>query len=649
MPAWHRQAPPPVLANRAALRASREQQALAGISRWRRAAREQAITEAHAAADAEADRHDAAARAEHDRHQQALDQQWHQLSNNDPATVTTTVTDALDEHQVSSVVLEVSGSEISLAILVGDLDDSVAADAPDRTPSGRSTKRRLGKRERASAYRGFVCGQAVTAVNHALAVAPGVSAVRIVALRIESYTAYGHPHLGCLLAARFTRPALVGVRWDKVDAATIIDEAATEHLIHTGGPTHELRPLDLTEEPDLRALLDAVEITDEHGTTTLIATPQPEPPRSRTPTAEPADTTTPTPAAAPESTKPRDGDELSADLEQALADTRGGHETADLGSRLRPARLAEVIGQRHVVDQLDALVRGALQLGRPAGHVLLCAEDGMGKATLAQIVGNELGSAVRMIRGEDLSRPGDLAAMLSNLVEGDVLFLDHLERLDGEVEGMLRLAVEHSRVEIRVGRGLEATVIPLDVAPFTLIAATETPGSYTGPLHDHFELVLPLSPYQPDELDLLLRRAATAENISLTPAQRREIVAGSRAAPASVLDQIRLIRPNTPTPEHKPTTESADFDPGPEVGPALRRALDAATRARERTARPCRVRARPVHGAQLDPGNRPHTRSTPPPRHSAKPRPASWTSRRTMPGGPRPASPRSSCAAGWRF
>ncbi len=228
--------------------------------------------------------------------------------------------------------------------------------------------------------------------------------------------------------------------------------------------------------------------------------------------------------------------ELSADLTHALSATR---EPQERWRRMRPTCLADVIGQRHVVDQLATLVRTARATAKPPGHVLLCAGEGMGKATLAGTLAHELGGALRVTSGEHLTSVGNLAAVLSSLVEGDVLFLDHLEQLNSSTENLLLNAINHFRVEIIVGQRPETTSIPLDLPPFTLVAGTERSGAYNGSLKDHFDLIAELSAYQPEEIDLLLRRAATLENVTISPRGRRDLALRSASTPASVLDLLR--------------------------------------------------------------------------------------------------------------
>jgi len=235
------------------------------------------------------------------------------------------------------------------------------------------------------------------------------------------------------------------------------------------------------------------------------------------------------------------GDELSADLERALAATQEAGES-DLENRLRPSRLGEFIGQPRVREQLDLVLQGALRRGRPPDHVLLSGPPGLGKTSLAMIIGNELGSAVRITSGPALERAGDLAAMLSNLAEGDVMFIDEIHRMARPAEEMLYLAMEDFRVDIVVGKGPGATSIPLDVAPFTLVGATTRAGSLTGPLRDRFGFTGHMEFYEPEDLELVVARSAQILEVDLQPDGGREIAFRSRGTPRIANRLLRRVR-----------------------------------------------------------------------------------------------------------
>ena len=221
-----------------------------------------------------------------------------------------------------------------------------------------------------------------------------------------------------------------------------------------------------------------------------------------------------------------------ASLERALASTPADGES-DLENKLRPARLAEFIGQPRVREQLDLVLRGALGRGSPPDHVLLSGPPGLGKTSLAMIIGAELGSPVRITSGPALERAGDLAAMLSNLVEGDVLFIDEIHRMARPAEEMLYLAMEDFRVDVVVGKGPGATSIPLDVAPFTLVGATTRAGALTGPLRDRFGFTAHMEFYEPEDLELVRpaqRAASSRSTCAPTAAARSPTAPGARPA-----------------------------------------------------------------------------------------------------------------------
>jgi len=198
---------------------------------------------------------------------------------------------------------------------------------------------------------------------------------------------------------------------------------------------------------------------------------------------------------------------------------------------LRPKRLGELVGQARVREQLSLVLEGALRRGRPPDHVLLSGPPGLGKTTIAMIVAAELGAPLRITSGPAIERAGDLAAVLSTLSEGEVVFIDEIHRVARPAEEMLYLAMEDFRVDVVVGKGPGATTIPLEIAPFTLVGATTRAGLLPAPLRDRFGFTAHLDFYEPDELGIIVRRSAGLLGVALRDDGADEIAGRSRGTP----------------------------------------------------------------------------------------------------------------------
>ncbi|MYW95754.1 Holliday junction branch migration DNA helicase RuvB [Amycolatopsis rubida] len=214
----------------------------------------------------------------------------------------------------------------------------------------------------------------------------------------------------------------------------------------------------------------------------------------------------------------------------------------DLETSLRPRKLDEFVGQERVREQLELVLESARRRDVPPDHVLLSGPPGLGKTSMAMIVAAELGAAIRITSGPALERAGDLAAMLSNLAPGDVLFIDEIHRIARPAEEMLYLAMEDFRVDVVVGKGPGATSIPLEIAPFTLVGATTRSGSLTGPLRDRFGFTGQMEFYSAAELELVVRRAATILGIEIDRDGCAEIAGRSRGTPRIANRLLRRVR-----------------------------------------------------------------------------------------------------------
>ncbi|MFJ7274570.1 Holliday junction branch migration DNA helicase RuvB [Kitasatospora sp. NPDC098663] len=209
---------------------------------------------------------------------------------------------------------------------------------------------------------------------------------------------------------------------------------------------------------------------------------------------------------------------------------------------LRPKQLDEFIGQERVREQLSLVLQAARKRGSAPDHVLLSGPPGLGKTTLSMIIAAELGAPIRITSGPAIQHAGDLAAILSSLAEGEVLFLDEIHRMSRPAEEMLYMAMEDFRVDVIVGKGPGATAIPLELPPFTLVGATTRAGLLPPPLRDRFGFTGHMEFYAPAELERVVRRSATLLDVEIDPAGAAEIAGRSRGTPRIANRLLRRVR-----------------------------------------------------------------------------------------------------------
>ena len=209
---------------------------------------------------------------------------------------------------------------------------------------------------------------------------------------------------------------------------------------------------------------------------------------------------------------------------------------------LRPRRLAEYIGQKKAKENLKVFVQAALNRGEALDHVLLYGPPGLGNTTLAGIIANELGVNFRITSGPAIERSGDLAALLTNLGERDVLFIDEIHRLSRSVEEVLYSAMEDFALDIIIGKGPSARSIRLDIAPFTLVGATTKAGALAAPLRDRFGVISRLEYYEPQELMLIIERAAEILKISIEKRGAEKLANRSRGTPRVANRLLKRVR-----------------------------------------------------------------------------------------------------------
>lgn len=219
------------------------------------------------------------------------------------------------------------------------------------------------------------------------------------------------------------------------------------------------------------------------------------------------------------------------DFENRIVSTEFSPSDGDFENSLRPKQLSDYIGQDKVKENLSVYIQAAKGRGEALDHVLLYGPPGLGKTTLAGIIANEMGVNVRITSGPAIEKQGDLAALLTNLQEGDVLFIDEIHRLNRSVEEVLYPAMEDRALDIIIGKGPSARSIRLDLPNFTLVGATTRAGQLSAPLRDRFGVIFRLELYTPDELSVIVKRSAGILGIDIDEKGARLIASRSRGTP----------------------------------------------------------------------------------------------------------------------
>ncbi|MCH3987040.1 MAG: Holliday junction branch migration DNA helicase RuvB [Lachnospiraceae bacterium] len=229
-------------------------------------------------------------------------------------------------------------------------------------------------------------------------------------------------------------------------------------------------------------------------------------------------------------------------MERRIITTEADEEERIQESSLRPVRFADYIGQKKVTDKLKVYITAAKERKEPLDHVLLYGPPGLGKTTLASIIANEMGTHLKITSGPAIEKPGEIAAILNSLQEGDVLFVDEIHRLNRQVEEVLYPAMEDFAIDIMIGKGATARSVRLDLPPFTLVGATTRAGLLSAPLRDRFGIVDHLEFYSTAELEQIIRRSADVLHVTIDEKGCRELARRSRGTPRLANRLLRRVR-----------------------------------------------------------------------------------------------------------
>ena len=228
--------------------------------------------------------------------------------------------------------------------------------------------------------------------------------------------------------------------------------------------------------------------------------------------------------------------------EERIVSTGETNADTEIEYTLRPKILSEYIGQTKAKENLKVFIEAAKMRGEPLDHVLLYGPPGLGKTTLAGIIANEMGVNIRITSGPAIEKPGDLAALLTNLSQDDILFVDEIHRMSRSVEEILYPAMEDYALDIIIGKGPSARSIRLDLPKFTLIGATTKAGALAAPLRDRFGVISRLEMYKPNELKTIIKRSASILNIDIDDEGASEIARRSRGTPRIANRLLKRVR-----------------------------------------------------------------------------------------------------------